>query len=47
LKKLIVSIVLSGRDMMMEFPAAAWLANFRRRFATKEWFLQSMLVVES
>jgi len=41
LEKLIVSTVLSGRDLTLEFPATAWLANFRRRFATNEWFLQS------
>jgi len=35
LEKLIVSTVLSGRDVIPEFPATAWLANLRRRFATK------------
>jgi len=46
LEKLIVSIVLSGRDAIPEFPATAWLANFRRRFATKEWFLQGTSNIE-
>ena len=29
-----VSTVLSGRSATVGFPATAWLANFRRRFAT-------------
>jgi len=37
----VVSIVISGRDVVSGFPATAWLANFRRRCATKEWFPQS------
>lgn len=34
----IVSTVLSGRVVMSSFPATAWLANFRSRFATKKFF---------
>jgi len=41
LEKHVASIVLSGRDVISNFPATAWLANFRSRFATKEWSLQS------
>src|SRR5690348_14710577 len=41
LEKHVVSTVLSGRDVVPSRPATAWLANFRHRFATKEWFLQS------
>jgi len=38
LEKHIVSTVLSGREVTPKFPATAWLANFRRRFATKNGF---------
>ncbi len=46
-EKHIVSTVLSGREVTPRFPATAWLANFRRRFATKNGFYKacSMLVV--
>src|SRR5690348_5433416 len=45
LEKHVVSAVLSGRDVVPSLPATAWLANFRCRSATKEWFLQSMFNV--
>ena len=36
----IVSPVLSGQDLSPDVPATTWLANFRRRSATKGRFLQ-------
>jgi hypothetical protein len=41
-----VSDVLSGRSVIPDFPATAWLANFLRRFATTGWFLQSTSNIE-
>jgi len=43
LEKRIVSTVLSGRDVTSQFPATAWLANFRHRFAIKNGFYKTRI----
>ena len=46
LEKHIVSTVLSGREVTPGFPATAWLANFRRRFATKNGFYKALWTLD-
>jgi hypothetical protein len=46
LEKHIISTVLSGRQVTPRLPATAWLANFRRRFATKNGFSKACRMLD-
>ena len=46
-EKLVIPASFQDASAKLGFPATGWLANFRSRFATKRWFLQSNIPIRS